>query len=147
MKFNTNVSSSRRKARKAYFNAPSHLRRHLMSSTLSKDLRAKYNCRSIPIRKDDEVTVLRGTYKGKEGKVTEVYRKKFVIHIEKLTREKANGTTVNIGIHPSKVAITKLKLDKDRKNLLERKDRTKKVEKGKITQQQAETATPMQVVD
>lgn len=32
-----------------------------------------------------------------------VYRKKFVIHIDKITREKANGSTVHIGIHPSKV--------------------------------------------
>jgi large subunit ribosomal protein L26e len=36
----------------------------------------------------------------------------------------ATGATVQIGIHPSKVVITKLKLDKDRKALLERKART-----------------------
>ncbi len=45
----------------------------------------------MPIRKDDEVQVTRGTYKGREGKVIQVYRRKWVIHIEKLTREKANG--------------------------------------------------------
>jgi Ribosomal proteins L26 eukaryotic, L24P archaeal len=32
-----------------------------------------------------------------------------------------NGATVNVGLDPSKVVITKLKLDKDRKALLERK--------------------------
>ena len=47
--------------------------------------------RSVPIRKDDEVTVVRGTYKGREGKVVQVYRKKWVIHIERITREKVNG--------------------------------------------------------
>lgn len=47
--------------------------------------------RSMPIRKDDEVTVVRGTYKGREGKVVQVYRKKWVIHIERITREKVNG--------------------------------------------------------
>jgi len=31
-----------------------------MSATLSKDLRKKYGVRSMPIRKDDEVTVLKG---------------------------------------------------------------------------------------
>jgi hypothetical protein len=42
-----------------------------------------------------------------------------------------------------------LKLDKDRKSILERKDRSKlkKGEKGKITAAQAEAATPMVTVD
>jgi large subunit ribosomal protein L26e len=35
----------------------SHVRRKIMSSPLSKDLRQKYNVRSMPIRKDDEVQV------------------------------------------------------------------------------------------
>jgi large subunit ribosomal protein L26e len=37
------------------------------------------------------------------GKVVQVYRKKFVIYIERIQREKANGATVYVGIHPSKV--------------------------------------------
>ena len=32
-----------------------------------------------------------------------------------------NGATVNVGLDPSKVVITKLKIDKDRKAILERK--------------------------
>ncbi|CAH1784909.1 unnamed protein product [Owenia fusiformis] len=108
-----------------------------MSSPLSKDLRAKYNVRSIPIRKDDEVQVVRGHYKGPQyGKVVQVYRKKFVIHIERIQREKANGASVNVGIHPSKVVIVKLKLDKDRKSILERKSRSRQVaDKGKHTEE------------
>jgi large subunit ribosomal protein L26e len=74
--------------------------------------------------------VVRGSYKGREGKVVQVYRKKWVIHIERLTRDKVNGASVPVGIHPSNVVVTKLKLDKDRKNLLERKDRSK-ADKGK----------------
>jgi len=38
---------------------------------------------------------------------------------------------VNVGIHPSKVIITKLKIDKDRRALLERKRGGKAAEKGK----------------
>lgn len=45
----------------------------------------------MPIRKDDEVQVVRGTFKGREGKVVQVYRRKWVIHIERITREKVNG--------------------------------------------------------
>jgi large subunit ribosomal protein L26e len=70
------------------------------------------------------VKVVRGTHKGKTGKVTQVYRKKFVIHIERLTREKSNGAVVNIGINPSNVVITSLKLDSDRKDLINRKTAT-----------------------
>jgi large subunit ribosomal protein L26e len=48
--------------------------------------------------------VVRGHYKGQQvGKVVQVYRKKFVIHIERIQREKANGAQVPVGIHPSKV--------------------------------------------
>ena len=47
--------------------------------------------RSVPIRKDDEVQVVRGTFKGREGKIVQVYRRKWVIHIERITREKVNG--------------------------------------------------------
>jgi large subunit ribosomal protein L26e len=57
MKRNQFVSSSRRKARKRYFTAPSHIRRRLMSAPLNKELRRRYNVRSLPIRKDDEVAV------------------------------------------------------------------------------------------
>jgi len=67
--------------------------------------------------------------------VIQVYRKRWVIHIERINREKVNGTTVPIGIHPSNVVITKLKMDKNRKSLLERKDRTaSKKGKGKANE-------------
>ncbi|KAI1388711.1 putative 60S ribosomal protein L26-1 [Hypoxylon trugodes] len=119
-KVNSGIASSRRKSRKAHFSASSGERRVIMSAPLSKELREKYNVRSIPVRKDDEVTIVRGTNKGREGKVTSVYRLKYQIHIERVTREKASGQSVPLGIHPSKVVITKLKLDKDRENILER---------------------------
>lgn len=57
VKLNKLKTSSRRKMRKAHFTAPSHERRRIMSAPLSKDLRQKYNVRSMPIRKDDEVQV------------------------------------------------------------------------------------------
>jgi len=91
-----------------------------MAAPLSKELRDKFNVRSLPIRKDDEVTVVRGSHKGREGKVSAVYRLKYVIHVERLSREKVNGQSVPVGLQPSKVIITKLKEDKDRTNLLER---------------------------
>merc|ERR1712178_36446 len=131
MKFSPNVSSSRRKSRKAHFSAPSSVRRKIMSAHLNKELHQEYHVKSMPIRKDDEVIVVRGINRGREGKVIQVYRKKYVIHIERVTREKSNGSTVNVGIPPSNVMITKLKLDKDRRAILDRKDTPKELAKGK----------------
>merc|ERR550517_1225012 len=112
MKLNKHVSSDRSKSRKRHFSAPSHVRRRLMSAPLSKELRTKYGVRSMPVRKDDEVQVVRGHYKGQQvGKIVQCYRKKFRVYIERIQREKANGATVNVGIHPSKVVIVKLKTD------------------------------------
>merc|ERR1712142_1316189 len=132
MKLNPFVSSSRRKNRKRHFNAPSHIRRKIMSSPLSKELRQKYNVRSMPIRKDDEVQVVRGHYEGQQiGKVVSVYRKKFCIYIERIQREKANGASVYVGIHPSKVCVVKLKMDKDRKKIIERRAAGRAAKQGK----------------
>ena len=62
-----------------------------MSSRLSKELQKKYKCKQAPIRKGDEVKIMRGTYKSKTGKVTTVYRKKWCIHVEKIEKDKPNG--------------------------------------------------------
>merc|ERR1711936_575103 len=142
---NPNVSSSRRKNRKRHFEAPSHIRRKLMSSPLNKELKEKYGVKSMPIRKDDEVQVVRGQYKGQQvGKVVQCYRKKFVVYIERIQREKASGASVYVGIHPSKVCIVKLKMDKDRKKILDRRAKGRAEatgkEKGKYTEESAATA-------
>ncbi|KAH7085941.1 translation protein SH3-like domain-containing protein [Paraphoma chrysanthemicola] len=120
-KVQSQIASSRRKSRKAHFSAPSSVRRVIMSAPLSKELREKHGVRSIPIRKDDEIQVVRGSNKGREGKVTSVYRLKYCIHVNGIVREKSNGQSVPIPIAPSKVVVTKLKLDKDRESILERK--------------------------
>uniref|UniRef100_A0A0D9S1X3 KOW domain-containing protein n=1 Tax=Chlorocebus sabaeus TaxID=60711 RepID=A0A0D9S1X3_CHLSB len=128
MKFSPFVTSDRSKNRKRHFNAPSHS--HRLSSFLSKLLRQKY---------DDEVQVVRGHYKGQQlGKAVQVYRKKYVIYTEQVQWEKANGTTVHVGIHASKVVITRLKLDKDCKKILEKKVKSRQVgkEKGKTRKKQ-----------
>lgn len=123
-----------------------------MTAPLSKELKQKYNVRNIPIRKDDEVQVVRGHYKGQQvGKVIQCYRKKFMIYIERIQREKANGATVPVGIHPSKVVIVKLKMDKDRKKIVERRAKGRLAalgkDKGKYTEESAAspaTTTPME---
>merc|ERR1712227_117459 len=141
-KQNSAVSSQSRRTRKAHFNAPSHLRRKVMSAALSKELRAKYNVRSMPLVKDDEVKIVRGKFKGEQtGKIIQVYRKKYIVHVERIQREKAGGQSVHIGISPSNVVITKMKaLTKDRKDLLEKKKATRESGLDKSKVQEADVA-------
>ncbi len=100
----------------------------------------------MPVRKDDEVQVVRGHFRGQQvGKIVQVYRKKYVIYIERIQREKANGATVYVGIHPSKCVIVKLKLDKDRKKILDRRGKGRAQAlalkgKGKYTEESAAAA-------
>ncbi|OYT42228.1 MAG: 50S ribosomal protein L24 [Candidatus Aenigmarchaeota archaeon ex4484_224] len=115
-------SKKPRKQRKFRYNAPLHIRRKFMSAPLSKELREKYKRRSFPIKKGDEVEVLRGEFKGKKGKVVKVDLKKGKIYIDGITRKKSTGEMVRVPIDPSKVRIISLNLsDKKRVEALERK--------------------------
>ncbi len=112
------------KQRRRLYQAPSHERRKAFSAPLSSELKEKYGARSFSIKKGDSVRILRGDFKGLEGKVVEVDRKKYQIHVEGITREKVDGSTVFVPIHPSKVMITSLNLDdKWRKRALGRRSK------------------------
>ena len=109
-----------------------------MSAGLSKELRSKHGVRSLPVRRDDEVQIMNGNWKGTKGKITQVYRLRNCIYIEKVSKNKANGSSIRIPIHPSNVRITTIKLGKDRENLIKRKaaGRGDGKNKGKITAQE-----------
>ena len=116
------------KQRKMLFQAPDHIRYKHFAAPLAPELRKSYGTRSLPVRSGDTVRVMRGDHKGFEGKVARVDRKKFRIYVEGLTREKVDGSTVFVPIHPSKVMITKLNLDdKWRKKILERRKKAREV--------------------
>jgi len=118
------------KQRKMLYQAPDHIRHRLFAAPISPELKASQGVKAIPVRSGDAVRIVRGDHKGFEGKVTRIDRKKYRIYVEGLTREKVDGTTVFIPIHPSKVMITNLNLeDKWRKKILEmKKEAQKKVE-------------------
>jgi large subunit ribosomal protein L26e len=124
MKFNPKVTRDRNKQRKMHFAAPSSERYVRMAAPLSKELRQQYDARALPVRREDEVEVVRGNHKGTTGKIVEVYRKKYCIHLDKLTRDKMNGSSVYVPLHPSKVVLTSLHLNKDRKRMLASKSRS-----------------------
>ncbi len=72
---------------------------------------------------------MRGDYRGLEGKVTRVDRKNYGVFVEGVTREKVDGTSIPVPIHPSKIMITRLNLDdKWRREALNRRGAGKKAE-------------------
>lgn len=68
-------------------------------------------------------------------------RKKYVIYIEWAQHTKADGSTVHVDIHLSSMGITRLKLEKDWKKILERQAQSQQVgkEKGKKKDEMIET--------
>ena len=97
-KFSKSWKSSKqpRKQRKYAANAPLHLKRKLLSVNLSKDLRKKYGKRNMMIRKEDVVKIMRGKFKGKQGKVLEVKTKFEKVFVEKIQVKKRDGSSVNV---------------------------------------------------
>ena len=117
------------KQRKRLYQASLNERYRRFSAPLSSKLKESQGTNSVPVRNGDTVMIMRGDRKGSEGKVTQIDRKNYRILVEGATREKVDGTTTFIPIHPSKVMITRLNLDdKWRKKILERKGVTEKAE-------------------
>lgn len=115
-------STNIRKQRKYRLNAPLHLRKNMLSASLSKELRTKYKRRSIRVRKGDRVRILRGEFKKKTGKVDSIDIVAYKVFIEGIERTKRDGTKIKLGIPASKVQIIELSLDdKMRKAIVEPK--------------------------
>jgi len=127
------------KQRKRLYAATQHRRGIVLSAHLSSELKGSHNIRSFPVRTGDTVRVLRGDYKGFEGKVLVTDRKNYRVFIEGINREKADGTSIRVPIHPSKVEITRLNMDdKWRDKVLKRRG---PVEKEKTLEEEPPTET------
>lgn len=114
-------SKKPKKQRKYVYNLPLHIRKAVLSATLSKDLRKKHGKKSMPTRTGDKVKVLRGQFKKKTGKISKVDLKRIRIHIEGVENVKKDGSKVPYPVHPSNVMIMELNMDdKERKKTLER---------------------------
>ena len=109
------MSIQPRKQRKALYTAPLHIRRKIMSANLSKDLRAEIGKRSLPIRVGDKVQVVRGDFKGHEGKVESVDAKRYKVTVEGVTLSKPDGNAVLLPIHPSNLMIIEADLKDERR--------------------------------
>lgn len=107
-------STQPRKQRKYIYNAPSHLAGKQLHAHLSKELREKHKTRSVRVRVGDKVKVLRGTHKGKEGKVELVDTKNCRIYVAKVEMTKLQGGAAKYPLRPSNCMITELVAEKRR---------------------------------
>ncbi|MCX6818113.1 MAG: 50S ribosomal protein L24 [Candidatus Aenigmarchaeota archaeon] len=127
------VSSTQpRKQRKYVYNAPLHIRQKFVSAHLSEALRNRFGKRSLPIRKGDEVKIMRGSNAGHKGKVDRVDLKHSKIYIEGHTVKKVDGSEIMKSVHPSNILLVDPKMDdKRRQMIVERSRPNNKAEKTK----------------
>jgi large subunit ribosomal protein L24 len=119
-----------RKQRKFLANAPNHIKSKQLSANLDKDLRKKHGRRSIEIRKNDEVKVMRGKFNKKQGKVLAVNPKYTKVHIEGIEIKRKDGESTPIWLKPSNLKIIKLD-DSDKRRMKRTSKPSKEVKETK----------------
>jgi large subunit ribosomal protein L24 len=82
-----------------------------VSSPLSKDLKKKYSKNSVRVVEGDTVKIVRGEFKGVDGKISEVSVQTSSIAIEGVKKEKTKGDKFDVYIHSSNVIVTGLNSD------------------------------------
>jgi large subunit ribosomal protein L24 len=97
-----------------------------MAAHLSKELAQKYGTRSSAVRKGDEVEIMRGEFKKKRGKISDVDLKFYKVYVDGVKVKRTDGTERQAPIHPSNLRIVSLDLsDKKRVHALEKKSKGK----------------------
>ena len=105
------------------FQATIQTRSKQLGANLSKDLQKKYGKKSARVVEGDSVTILRGEFKGVDGKVSNISTSKSSVAIEGVKKEKTKGDKFDVYIHTSNLVITSLNGDdKWRMAKLEGKD-------------------------
>ena len=123
------------------YHATMQRRSKQLSSPLSEELRKKYGKRSIRITEGDTVKIIRGEFKGVDGKVEKVELDKKSVAIAGIKKEATKGEKFDVYIHASNVIITGLNTeDKWRTQKLEGK-KEKKIKESETKEPPKETKT------
>lgn len=110
------------KSRKQRYTAPSHIRQKFISAPLSPSLKTEHGTRSMRVVEGDTVVITKGDNKLSEGDVIRVDPSKNRVYVEGVTRNRMDGSMVQIPIRPNNVMITDLNLEDEwREKILERK--------------------------
>ena len=110
------------------YQATFQTRNKQLGSSLSKELHKKYGKRSVRVIEGDSVKILRGEFKGVEGKVSKTSTQKSSVAVEGVKKEKSKGDKFDVYIHTSNLVVTSLNTDdRWRISRLEGKDPRKQV--------------------
>ncbi len=129
--------------RKKHYKAKLHRKRSNLHVHLSKELRdaLKEKTRSILVRRDDRVKILRGPGKGKEGKVSRVDVNERKVFVEGVTMKNKRGKENLVPLQPSNLMLVALEPTKERKKGFSegafKKPEKKKEEKPKEEKKEA----------
>ena len=124
------------------FQATLQTRSKQMGSNLSKDLQKKYGKKSARVIEGDSVTILRGEFKGVDGKVAKISTQKSSVAIDGVKKEKTKGDKFDVYIHTSNLVITSLNGDdKWRMAKLQGKDPRKQPKETTTKENSKETTT------
>lgn len=82
-----------------------------VSSPLSKDLKKKYSKNSVRVLEGDTVKIVRGEFKGVDGKISKISVQNSSVAIEGVKKEKTKGDKFDVYIHSSNVIVTGLNSD------------------------------------
>jgi large subunit ribosomal protein L24 len=111
-----------------------------LGSALSKDLQKKYGKKSARVIEGDSVSILRGEFKGVDGKISKINTAKSNVAIDGVKKEKTKGDKFDVYIHTSNLVITSLNSsDKWRMAKLEGKDPTKQPKETDVKENSKET--------
>ena len=128
------------------FQATLQTRSKQMGSALSKDLQKKYGKKSARVVEGDSVTILRGEFKGVDGKISNISTQKSSVAIDGVKKEKTKGDKFDVYIHTSNLVITSLNSnDKWRMAKLEGKDPRKQPKETTTKENKAEPKVEKEV--
>lgn len=82
-----------------------------LGSALSKDLAKKYGKKSVRVMEGDSIKIVRGEFKGVDGKVSKISMQKSAVAIEGIKKEKTKGDKFDVYIHTSNLLVTSLNGD------------------------------------
>ncbi len=82
-----------------------------ISSPLSKELQKKYTKKSVRVIEGDSIKIIRGEFKGVDGKIANISVKKSSLAIEGVKKEKTKGDKFDVYVHSSNVVVTSLNSD------------------------------------
>ena len=117
-----------------------------MGSALSKDLQKKYGKKSVRVIEGDSISILRGEFKGVDGKISKISTQKTSVAIEGVKKEKTKGEKFDVYIHTSNLVVTSLNSsDKWRMAKLEGKDPRKQPKETPVKENTKETKVEKEV--